>query len=645
MMKKLTAIVPIHRIDRTKEILQTYCNQDAVAKDVEVIFLMTNPRTMDEAISIFDGVVNVSKHDYKCIRLPGKSNCESRNIAAKQALGERLLFIDGDQLIHSSLFRKHIECVKEGQVGVGIFNIDINVDNDVISIRVPSFKHDQVSLSSFRVGRVPLVKFVEDLYYTQALGYARMHNRNNLTDYINFVTRNVSIWKTDFDKIGGFDEELGYSENSISRGWEDSVTSDTPVMIKFDNDEIDILPISDLYSMVEVGFYPKIYSQFGWSNLCGISKHLVSKPIYRVRTSSGVIDVTGDHSLMKDCKKILVSNIKQGDCIDCETIPPSPLGEYSDVSLAWILGFFSAEGTYGVYHGKTIRNRNGKSYVENYTCNNWKVAGKDKSLLLKAKLCCEKVFPQFEFRLWKEKSRDMWWVHVTKNTKALIDLFDSIGVYTKSREKRVPRCILNGSLEMKRAFIDGNFCGDGHLEVSRGRRGFTTNSKTLAAGIQCLLKDLQINTHIMTRIDKPTIMYLREYGKNRLGSNQFSTKVGEPLFPGKVLDIFVTSEEPQEVYDIETVSHTFLTALGGIVAHNTEMGIRAFEAKLEFVFVPSWAVHINHPEMMKDRGVENMYTMVKKHPWFVEKRPDWFELHSYDINSVIRRLSQEKGLK
>lgn len=212
----------MHRMERTEEILDTYGMQDASVNDYEVLFLTTNPATSAAiARRIRKAIIKYGK-DFKCVDLPGQSNCESRNSASKQAIGERLLFIDGDQLIHSSLFRKHIELVKEGQVGIGIFNIDIDVNNGVISICVPSFKNTPRCMRKVIVGDIPLTKFVEDMYYTQALGFASFHNRDTLTDYINFVTRNVSIWKSDFDKIGRFDLELGYSEKSVSRGWEDN---------------------------------------------------------------------------------------------------------------------------------------------------------------------------------------------------------------------------------------------------------------------------------------------------------------------------------------------------------------------------------------------------------------------------------------
>jgi len=69
---------------------------------------------------------------------------------------------------------------------------------------------------------------------------------------------------------------------------------------------------------------------------------------------------------------------------------------------------------------------------------------------------------------------------------------------------------------------------------------------------------------------------------------------------------------------------------------DVEFGLRAYEAEFKFVFVPCWAVHIAHPRLSKDNGVENCVKMIKKHPWFIEKRKDWFD-YRYDINDIRRR--------
>jgi hypothetical protein len=66
---------------------------------------------------------------------------------------------------------------------------------------------------------------------------------------------------------------------------------------------------------------------------------------------------------------------------------------------------------------------------------------------------------------------------------------------------------------------------------------------------------------------------------------------------------------------------------------DTEFGIRAFKAGLEFVMVPSWTVHLEHTRMNKDGGIENVVKMARKHRWFLDARPDWWEPR-YDRNQI-----------
>ena len=119
----------------------------------------------------------------------------------------------------------------------------------------------------------------------------------------------------------------------------DSFTSDTPLLIKYDNNLIDIKPISwlideenvktDLFGR-EYDYSRKNYKvlcRSGWVRPSYIYRHKTTKDIYEVENSDNVrVDVTEDHSLFNDKKeKIKPSTIS--DDTKLEYYNGSLLGE------------------------------------------------------------------------------------------------------------------------------------------------------------------------------------------------------------------------------------------------------------------------------------------------------------------------------
>ena len=105
----------------------------------------------------------------------------------------------------------------------------------------------------------------------------------------------------------------------------DSFTSDTPLFIKYDNDLIDIKPISWLINEEKIETDSlgreydyskknyKVLCRSGWVRPNYIYRHKTDKDIYNVNDESTSIDVTEDHSLYdNECKKIKPSEISDG---------------------------------------------------------------------------------------------------------------------------------------------------------------------------------------------------------------------------------------------------------------------------------------------------------------------------------------------
>ena len=114
----------------------------------------------------------------------------------------------------------------------------------------------------------------------------------------------------------------------------DSVTGDTPVLIKINN-IIKAISISELFRMSPKKEYPQfkldepglfnkqqsqpteeqfieVWTASGWSQLKRTIRHYCCKTIYRVLTDTGVVDVTEDHSLLREN----LEHIKPADLVE-----------------------------------------------------------------------------------------------------------------------------------------------------------------------------------------------------------------------------------------------------------------------------------------------------------------------------------------
>jgi len=88
---------------------------------------------------------------------------------------------------------------------------------------------------------------------------------------------------------------------------QDSVVGDTPLLLLDEENMIDIRRIDELcYEWIEhdgkevsLADY-KVWTEKGWTKVVKVIRHQVTKNIYRVITSTGIVDVTEDHSLLRE---------------------------------------------------------------------------------------------------------------------------------------------------------------------------------------------------------------------------------------------------------------------------------------------------------------------------------------------------------
>ena len=135
---------------------------------------------------------------------------------------------------------------------------------------------------------------------------------------------------------------------------QDSVTGDTPLLLKNTVGFLEIRTIDDLSNVwtkrndKEVANCTfQIWSDNGWTNIKEIIRHKVTKKIYRVLTHTGVVDVTEDHSLIdSNNNEITPSNCNVGDKL-LHSFPDTYETEHNfniTKEEAYIMGLFWADG-------------------------------------------------------------------------------------------------------------------------------------------------------------------------------------------------------------------------------------------------------------------------------------------------------------
>lgn len=349
----------------------------------------------------------------------------------------------------------------------------------------------------------------------------------------------------------------------------DSITFDTPVYVRNSIDNyIDILIPGELYrgGIVNDRFKIRWYKKFksveilthtGWELLLGVVKKLNTnkKPITCVRTSTGYIQVTEDHSLFVNAQEKSPKELEKFDRLDIySNIECKNDKKIYNTDIAWLLGFFVAEG----------------STPRTHMCNRFEVCNTDPDLIYKCKQIIDDNFTcETKIKIQKvsnsgndESRRKDLYVLICSSNILLGNLMREC-VFRKTRLKKLPKEILNAKKEIKQAFLDGFWIGDGSCKgKTKSSRFYHNNSLAVIAGTQYLNTCLGIRTNTVVHTQRPEQLTLSE----NLG--RITKKENEIVQ-------FYQLPPPEFLFDFSTESGTFVTAIGNIICHNSHMGLQA----------------------------------------------------------------------
>jgi len=338
-----------------------------------------------------------------------------------------------------------------------------------------------------------------------------------------------------------------------------------------------VLPIEDLFETVPVKpvfdgkhevkdvskldlyMFIGVAGDVAYTKINKIFRHKYKGKLVRVLARGGIVDTSPNHSIYIRKGENINSTTKLADARllkpgDRILIPRlSRLGMKRDynnsfigsLDLAWFYGFFTADGY------AFARKRGSKAWIYNT----------DKALLERAKQIYEENFHRPASILINKKDGS----YMLQMTGKWVAKFFRENFYTTQGQKKVPSFVFNASREVRKAFLEGFYAGDGRKNPKGMGQSFDTSSQTLAQGI--ILLDYSVYGRpfrISDDEDYPSTL-----------SVTFNIPEAEGGRPYRRLprdEVRKVYEIPYEgwMYDIETQNpHMFTTGVGPIKVHNS----------------------------------------------------------------------------
>jgi DNA polymerase elongation subunit (family B) len=304
--------------------------------------------------------------------------------------------------------------------------------------------------------------------------------------------------------------------------------------------KMEIISKKEYYELSDI----ESWTEKGWVPINRIIRHKLdkSKKMIRVLTHNGLVDVTDDHSLLKDTGEPVSSKeLKIGDKLLHFNYPPKfdiELNDYKYEKIA-IDGFFIINGTINVSKEE------------------WILTSSDSTILEKYKEYCENTYPNLNWDLKQDKYDDSIFTLKPRlkkfdNTlKIFVTEFYS-KLYVNNR-KNIPNYVFNSSQKNKKAFWEG-LCNITDLSESVS---IELDNQIIASQVGFLAKLLGYNIMIDHRTTKPNLY--------RIICTQMNDDYNVIK---KMYEIPYSNYD--YVYDLTTENHHFQAGIGKLIVHNTD---------------------------------------------------------------------------
>lgn len=399
--------------------------------------------------------------------------------------------------------------------------------------------------------------------------YGELGNKNSPLFILELAGGITSAGQMNLKKVKSHIEEKG-----CKTYYGDSVSADTPIIIKNHTGEINILTIEELHKYSkQVKSHSTLHSdekdiidssncsnedtlyvktENGWSKILKYISHKTNKKLYRITTHLGSVIVTEDHSLLDDNANIM----KPTDCIigskllhwdfqksniDNDLIRNVDLNK--NFNISFVKGFFYGDGSCGIYKYK---NQTKYSFALN-----------NSNLMYLQK--CVDIFNNYYSDVKLKiidtlKNSKVYKAIAIGNVKKIVIEYKKEFYYGKY--KKIPANILNENNNNITDFLIGYYLANGDKTFNR----MTNKGQIGSQGLLYLLTKIGYNTSVNIRSDKKDIYRIS------FTSNNVRNKAPNAIKKIELID----NSNSCTVYDLETESHHFAAGVGQIVVHNTD---------------------------------------------------------------------------
>jgi DNA gyrase/topoisomerase IV subunit B len=413
---------------------------------------------------------------------------------------------------------------------------------------------------------------------------------------------------------------------------QDSVVADTPLLLRNTKGLLEIKTIDEIHKEewetqingkeISTTDY-EIWTETGWTYINKVIRHKVNKRIFRVLTHTACVDVTEDHSLVKNNKEEIspkdlsvndlllhsfpnfyeteysIDYIKTMNVTEIRGIAKElkirfycaknrdelleeidaiisngkcEIGKNFNITQeeAYVMGLFWADGTCGFYECDVVRKpiNRPNEYTFHRKAYNWSIVNTNLDYLTKAKEYIEKIY-DYEFKIIECSMGKLKWaksdviykllIMGDVETLAIVEKYRNL-FYDKNKNKRIPMEILNSPKIIREQFFEGYYDGDG------------CKTRLEKCGLRTFDINGQIGSHGMYLLSK-SIGYEVSININVKKPKIYTftltkgTQQDNPIRVKKIIDLGVTE---QYVYDLETENHHFQAGVGQLIVHNTD---------------------------------------------------------------------------
>jgi DNA polymerase elongation subunit (family B) len=319
----------------------------------------------------------------------------------------------------------------------------------------------------------------------------------------------------------------------------DSVTSDTPILCRLDGKTF-LRTIDDLPSDKDWRTYkgdkeqrtPKegleVWSDKGFTGIRNIIRHKTNKRVFQVKTNSGIVKVTEDHSLLNEREEeVKPKDVKIGDKLLSKDLPM--IGGDLSVRHSWASGLF--------YGSSFCKRDDGKP--------SWTLDHKKMSVLKRAGRKLLKSYPDLDFRIMPSLDiENGYCLCVTNVNKDFIEEWCKDFCDDK-RKRKIPEWIWKSDYQTREEF----WCGYGYAKKDYKKDKFIDTAEMFLLRVS-LGHEICIN-----KFYDGISGARKKYDKNQLDVIR------------KIEDLGLIDDY---VYDLETENHHFGAGVGRLIVHNTD---------------------------------------------------------------------------